>query len=124
MNSVDKLFKQVQRRSERDLYRKSYRSVMKSQQALVSGAADRSKLMRSKRLSIEILWFFISIILSSTLAFLLNYIIIKVNVDFVADMDLFLGWGEFSLLFLLMIILFFGIYIIRSLIWALSINSN
>ena len=55
---VDKMFKQLERRTERDLYRKTFRAVYKSQQSAGKNIGAQLKAARWKSIAREVFWFF------------------------------------------------------------------
>jgi len=117
---IDKLFGQIQRKTERDLYRKSYRSVIKSQQSIYDSVSKNKTNKRKQKISKEILWFFIKVIISILISFLIYSLCNILIPQFNYEISLILGWGELSLFFLLSSLIFIGMYIVRIILWSLK----
>ena len=119
---IDKLFGQIQRKTERNLYNKSYRSAIKSQKSVLDSLHNDKKNARKKIISKEILWISLKIVIAVTLSFMIHLLVNITRSDFTYDISLLIGWGEFSLFYLLLILIFIGIYLIRIILWALNMN--
>ncbi len=122
--SVDKFFKSVERRTERDLYRKAFKATQKSQKdmfAVLSGGVRKEK---RKKLAFEILWFFISVFIGLVVGYTIYELVKSFSLSFTTEMIQFLNFSKIEFIYLLSLISFIGVYITRITIWALKLISN
>lgn len=118
--AVDKLFKQIERRTERDLYRKTFTMARKSQKNLTANLGKGMKASKWKKIAKEVFWFFMSLILGFLLGYmffeLLGAIIPKLQMNLIS----YLGDSQLNLIYFLSVICFTGIYIARIFVWSLN----
>lgn len=119
--AVDKLFKQMERRTERDLYRKTFTMARKSQKNLVSTIGEGAKASKWKKFAKEVFWFFMSLILG----FLIGYMVFEIMgiaaPSWQSNLISYFGGDFWSLIYFLSLICFIGVYITRIFIWALNL---
>jgi hypothetical protein len=122
--AVDKFFKSLERRTERDLYRKAFRATMKSQASVLNVVSGGVKKERRRKIAVEVLWIFISIFIG----FVTGYTVFELILSFsAAKTQLLLSYLNFSkteLIYLLSIFSFIGVYLARLTIWILKTISN
>ena len=121
---VDEFFKQIERRTEQDLYRRSMRYAYKSQQSLLNDTGSKLKLIKRKKIAKEVFWFFMSIGLGFLIGYLLFLLLGGVFKEFQKDFIEYLGGKELNLIFLLWAISFIGVYLVRTVLWALNLMSK
>ena len=121
---VDKIFNKVQRRTERDLYRKSFRAITKSQKSIYAGVDNGLKHEKRKKLARELLWFFASILITLLLIFIVFELFQYYEPIWLTDVTFYLGWGTYSVYYFLSILIFIGLYITRAIIWALNLDND
>lgn len=115
----DHFFKQMERRTERELYRKSFRAVTESQASLYKKFESNKKEQFKRGVAREVKWFFISLIVAPLLAFAFYYLFAQVAPNIMINMARYLNSVE--MLFLtIAIFCFVGVYIARVFIWALK----
>lgn len=120
--AVDKMFRKVQRRTERDLYRKSFRAISKSQKSIYSGIEQGVKQDKRRKFAVELLWFFASLLIVFVVILSLFELFKVLEPIWITDVTIFLGWGDYSIYYLLSILIFIGIYIARAIVWALNFD--
>ena len=121
---VDEFFKQIERRTEQDLYRRSMRYAYKSQQSLLNDTGSKLKLIKRKKIAKEVFWFFMSIGLGFLIGYLLFLLLGAVFKEFQKDFIEYLGGKELNLIFLLWGVSFIGVYLVRTVLWALNLMSK
>lgn len=119
--AVDKFFRQIERRTEQDLYRKSVRYTYKSQQSLLNDSQSKFKFLRKKKVAKEVFWFFLSLLLGFLIGYLIYLLLGSMFPAFHLDLIQLLWGNEINLIYLLAIISFLGIYLIRVIFWSLNL---
>jgi len=122
---VDRFFKSLERRTERDLYRKAFKATLKSQKDVyesVSGGVKKEK--RKKKFALEVLWFFISILIGLVVGYTVYELVKSFSMSFTRDLISFLKFSNIEFIYLLSLISFIGVYMARITIWALKLISN
>lgn len=117
---VDEFFKQIERRTERDLYRKSFRFAYKSQQTLLTDTGSKLKLIKKKKIAKEVFWFFMSLVLGFLIGYLLSVLIGDLFGEFKNDFVEYLGGKEINVIFLFWLVSFIGVYLVRIVLWSLN----
>tara|TARA_B100001287_G_scaffold276098_1_gene285763 strand:- start:550 stop:921 length:372 start_codon:yes stop_codon:yes gene_type:complete len=121
---VDKMFKQLERRTERDLYRKTFRAVYKSQQSAGKNIGAQLKAARWKSIAREVFWFFLTLLLGFLLGYLLyemfTILIPNVSVNLI---EYFSG-NRINFIYFLSLFCFLGIYLMRIVLWAIKKMSS
>ncbi|MDB4533894.1 hypothetical protein N9242_03410 [Vicingaceae bacterium] len=118
--AIDKLFKQLERRTERDLYRKTFRMAHKSQQGLYAGLGDNLKKAKWKKIAVEVFWFFSSLAIGLVLGFLLFELIGSIIPSWKNNFTIFFGGSDAIFIYVLALICFIGVYITRLIVWSLN----
>lgn len=118
--AIDKLFRQLERRTERDLYRKTFRLAHKSQQSLYTNLDANLKAAKWKKIAVEVFWFFSSLFIGMILGYLL-FELLSILFPFIKESFLtYLGNSDLSLIYFLGLICFVGVYVTRLIIWSLN----
>tara|TARA_B110000285_G_C14818505_1_gene465352 strand:+ start:362 stop:733 length:372 start_codon:yes stop_codon:yes gene_type:complete len=118
--SVDRLFRQLERRTERDLYRKTYSAAFKSQQSLTNNMGANLKASRWKKIAKEVFWFFTSVFLGFLLGYLLFELFSILIPTLKNDLVTYLSGHDANLYYLVSFICFLGVYVVRLIIWSLK----
>ena len=84
--AVDKFFKSLERRTERDLYRKAFKASRKSQKEIYNVLSGGVKKERRKNLAKEILWFFISIAVGFVIGYTVYEVVLSFSRSFTNDL--------------------------------------
>jgi hypothetical protein len=122
--AVDKFFRQIERRTEQDLYRKSMRYTYKSQQSLLNDSQSKFKFLKKKKVAKEVFWFFLSLLLGFLIGYLIYLLLGSMFPAFHLDLIELLWGDEINLIYLLATISFLGIYLIRVIFWSLNLLSK
>ena len=122
--AVDKFFKSLERRTERDLYRKAYKATRKSQQDVYNVLSGGVKKEKRKKLAKEILWFFVSIAIGFAIGYTVYELILSFSKSFTNDLINYLQFSTIELIYLLSLVCFLGVYVARLTIWALNLISE
>ena len=122
--AVDKFFKSIERRTERDLYRKAFKATRKSQQDIYNVLSGGVKKERRKKLAREILWFFLSIVIGFTIGYTVYELVLSFSMTFARDLTDYLQFTTIELIYLLSLICFLGVYFARLTVWALNLISE
>ena len=122
--AVDKFFKSLERRTERDLYRKAFKVTRKSQQDIYNVLSGGVKKERRKKLAREILWFFLSIVIGFTIGYTVYELVLSFSMTFTRDLIDYLQFTTIELIYLLSLICFLGVYFARLTVWALNLISE
>ena len=118
--AIDKLFRQLERRTERDLYRKTFRLAHKSQQGLYTNLGANLKAAKWKKIAVEVFWFFSSLFIGMILGYLL-FELLSILFPFIKEsFSTYLGNSDLSLIYFLGLICFVGVYVTRLIIWSLN----
>ena len=100
------------------------RYAYKSQQSLLNDTGSKLKLIRRKKIAKEVFWFFMSIGLGFLIGYLLFLLLGAVFKEFQKDFIEYLGGKELNLIFLIWAISFIGVYLVRTVLWALNLMSK
>ena len=122
--AVDKFFKSLERRTERDLYRKAYKATRKSQQDVYNVLSGGVKKEERKKLAKEILWFFVSIAIGFAVGYTVYELVLSFSKSFTNDLINYLQFSTIELIYLLSLVCFLGVYVARLTIWALNLISE
>lgn len=122
--AVDKFFKSLERRTERDLYRKAYKATRKSQQDVYNVLSGGVKKEKRKKLAKEILWFFVSIAIGFAIGYTVYELVLSFSKSFTNDLINYLQFSTIELIYLLSLVCFLGVYVARLTIWALNLISE
>ena len=122
--AVDKFFKSLERRTERDLYRKAFKASRKSQKEIYNVLSGGVKKERRKNLAKEILWFFISIAVGFVIGYTVYEVVLSFSRSFTNDLIKYLQFSKIEFIYLLSLVCFFGVYLSRITIWALNLISE
>ena len=122
--AVDKFFKSIERRTERDLYRKAFKATRKSQQDIYNVLSGGVKRERRKKLAREILWFFLSIVIGFTIGYTVYELVLSFSTSFTRDLTDYLQFTTIELIYLLSLVCFLGVYVDRLTVWALNLISE
>lgn len=115
----DRFFKQMELRTERELYRRSFRAVMDSQESLVKKFENNKREKLKQGFAREVKWFFLSLLLSPVMAFIFYYLFANIIPDYVIELALYFDGIE-TLFFVILGFCFFSIYLTRLILWALK----
>ena len=118
--SVDKMFKKMESRTERDLYRKTFTMARKSQKNLTSSIGKGKKASGWKKFAKEVFWFFMSVVLGFIFGYTLFEIVGVVFPAWQISLIEYFGAGSWNLIYFFSITCFVGIYITRIFIWTLK----
>ena len=121
---VDRFFKSLERRTERDLYRKAFKATLKSQKDVYESVSGGVKKEKRKKLAFEVLWFFISILIGLVVGYTVYELVKSFSMSFTRDLISFLKFSNIEFIYLLSLISFIGVYMARITIWALKLISN
>tara|TARA_Y100000991_G_scaffold207800_1_gene186228 strand:+ start:1360 stop:1734 length:375 start_codon:yes stop_codon:yes gene_type:complete len=122
--AVDKFFKSLERRTERDLYRKAFKASRKSQNEIYNVLSGGVKKERRKNLAKEILWFFISIAVGFVIGYTVYEVVLSFSRSFTNDLIKYLQFSKIEFIYLLSLVCFIGVYLTRITIWALNLISE
>ncbi len=122
--AVDKFFKSLERRTERDLYRKAYKATRKSQQDVYNVLSGGVKKEKRKKLAKEILWFFLSIAIGFAVGYTVYELVLSFSKSLTNDLINYLQFSTIELIYLLSLVCFLGVYVARLTIWALNLISE
>ena len=117
---IDRLFKQLERRTERDLYRKTYRAAFKSQQSLTNNIGSTIKASRSRRVAKEVFWFFSSVFLGFLLGYLFFELFSILIPELKSELVYYFGGQDSYLYYVFSCMSFIGIYVVRMIVWSLN----
>lgn len=115
---TDQFFRQLERRSERELYYKTSRIVYTSQRQLMNSIKLDKKKLFGRRMAIEVLWFFIALLVGLILGYLL-YLLLE-NETNVGEMMTPKTNEEFKVLYFSCGICFIGVYVTRLVMWSIQ----
>ena len=115
----DRFFKQMELRTERELYRKSFRAVLDSQDSLMKKFQNNKREQRKQGFAREVKWFFLSLLLAPVLAFVFYYLFANIIPDQLIDLAIYLDGIE-TLFFVILGFCFLSIYLTRLILWALK----
>lgn len=121
---VDRFFKSLERRTERDLYRKAFKATLKSQKDVYESVSGGVKKEKRKKFAFEVLWFFISILIGLVVGYTVYELVKSFSMSFTRDLISFLKFSNIEFIYLLSLISFIGVYMARITIWALKLISN
>ena len=122
--AVDKFFKSLERRTERDLYRNAYKATRKSQQDVYNVLSGGVKKEKRKKLAKEILWFFVSIAIGFAIGYTVYELVLSFSKSFTNDLINYLQFSTIELIYLLSLVCFLGVYVAMLTIWALNLISE
>ena len=118
--AIDKLFRQLERRTERDLYRKTFRMAHKSQQGLYAGVGENLKKAKLKKLAVEVFWLFSSLAIGFISGIVLFELIGAIIPNWKNNFTTFFGGSDALFIYVLSLICFVGVYITRLMVWSLN----
>ena len=118
---VQELFKNIERKSEADLFRKATRLTFEGQSKIYNKFSNPLILYKKKKIAKEVLWFFASI----AIGFLMGYLFFELFVIAlpVVKNDIILHFlnSNLNFIYFLSFISFIGVYISRLVVWALNL---
>jgi hypothetical protein len=120
--SVDRIFKQLEKKTERDLFRQTMKIAKGSHDKVMQQVFSEKKKIWTRRVARELLWFFGSILIG----FLLGFLLYKSLVVFFPETHTtFLTYfgGNYRFLYFYFALCFLGVYVTRITIWALKLFS-
>ncbi len=115
----DVFFKRLEQRTERELYRRSFKAASESQDSLFKKFESKKKEQFKVALAREVKWFFASLLLAPLMGFIFYYIFANVIKDTMIDLAKYFDGVE-TLYFIIVGISLIGIYTARMIIWALK----
>lgn len=115
----DVFFKRLEQRTERELYRKSFKAAAESQDSLFKKFQSKKKEQFKVAFAREVKWFFASLLLAPLMGFIFYYIFANIITDTMIDLAKYFDGVE-TLYFIIVGISLFGIYIARLIVWALK----
>ncbi len=115
----DSFFKQMELRTERELYRKSFRAVSDSQDSLFKKFENNKRERVKQGFAREVKWFFLSLLLAPVLAFIFYYLFANIIPNQLIDLAIYFDGIE-TLFFVILGFCFFSIYLTRLILWALK----
>jgi hypothetical protein len=115
----DILFRRLEQRTERELYRKSFKAAAESQDSLFKKFENKKKEQLKAGFAREVKWFFVCLILAPLMGFVFYYLFANIIKDSMIDLAKYFGGVE-TLYFVLVFISLIGIYISRLIVWALK----
>jgi|GEM_PF-1997257 len=118
--SVDNLFRTIERRTEQDLYRMTFRMTASTQAELMKQIEENRKALRWKRVATEVLWFFASAALGLLLGYILNETLLAAAPGLRQKIAVIVKKDDY-VFYLLSLLCFIGVYITRVTIWALKL---
>lgn len=118
---IDQYFKQLERTSERNLYRRTNRAIYTSQRKVLDEVFSKKSFIQSKRFAMEFLWFFSALLIG----FVMGYIFFTTIEYFLPtnmfdQIVVFFGGEVVNFIYLLCFLSFLGVYITRVTVWALT----
>lgn len=122
--AVDRFFKSLERRTERDLYRKAFKATLKSQQGIYDSISGGVKKERRRKIAIEVLWFFISILISFVIGYTIFELVKSFSRPFTIDLLQFMKFSPIEFIYFLSLVSFVGVYMARITIWAMKLISG
>lgn len=121
---VDRFFKSLERRTERDLYRKAFKATIKSQKNVYEAVSGGVKREKRKKIALEVLWFFLSILIGFVVGYTFYELVKSFSISFTRDLIDALNFSKIEFIYFLSLVSFIGVYISRITIWALKLISN
>ena len=115
----DLFFKQMERRTERELYRKSFRAVVDSQDSVFKKFENNKKEKFKQGVAREVKWFFLTLLIAPISAFVFYYLFATLIPNQIVDLAVYFDGIE-TLYFVIMGFCFFCIYLARIMVWALK----
>lgn len=115
----DRFFKQMERRTERELYRRSFRAVTESQDSMFKKFENNKREKFKQGVAREVKWFFLSLLLSPVMAFIFYYLFANLIPNQMVDLALYFDGIE-TLFFVIVGFCFLCIYLARIMVWALK----
>ena len=117
---ADQLFKMLERRTEQDLYRMTFRLAATTKNELVAQLEANRKALLRRQIALEVIWFFASLIIGFVLGYIFNETVIQAFPDFYKTLLGLFDNKPLNILYLLIGLCFVGVYITRLTIWALK----
>ena len=118
---VQELFKNIERKSEADLFRKATRLTFEGQSKIYGKFSNPSTLYKKKNIAKEVIWFFVSI----AIGFLMGYLFFELFVISLPGIknDIIFHFlnSNLNFIYFLSIICFVGVYISRLVVWAFNL---
>ena len=122
--AVDKFFKSLERRTERDLYRKAFKTTMKSQKDLYSAVSGGVKKEKRKKIAMEVLWFFLSVIIGFVVGYTIYELLYSFSSKLIYNLKAFLNFKTIEMIYLFSLVSFIGVYLTRLTIWTLKLTTE
>lgn len=118
---VDQYFRQLERTSERNLYRRTNRAIYTSQRKALDEVFSKRSVIQSRKFALEFLWFFVALLIG----FVLGYVLFTAVEYFLPNnmfdvMVTYLGGEIMNFLYFLSFLCFLGVYITRVTVWAFT----
>jgi len=115
----DRFFKQMERRTERELYRRSFRAVTESQDSMFKKFENNKREKFKRGVAREVKWFFFAILISPLMAFVFYYLFANLIPNQMVDLALYFDGIE-TLFLAIVGFCFLCIYLARIMVWALK----
>lgn len=115
----DNFFRQMELRTERELYRRSFKAAAQSQDAMFEKFQNNKKEAMKRAVAREVKWFFITLLLAPILAFGFYYLFAQIIPNTIIDLAIYMEGVE-TVFLLLAIFCFISIYLARIVIWAVK----
>ncbi|TND02422.1 MAG: hypothetical protein FD123_4095 [Bacteroidetes bacterium] len=119
--AVDDIFKTLERRTEQDLYRMTFRMVASTQNELLQEIEANRKALMRRQIAKETLWFFASLLAGFLLGFATYEAAGAMAPGVRGTLLKFFSNNEDYVFYFLCILCFIGVYITRMTIWALKL---
>ncbi len=115
----DILFNRLEQRTERELFRRSFKAAADSQDSMFKKFENRKREQLKVTIAKEVKWFLITIILAPVIGFVFFYAFANLMQETMIELAIFFNGVE-TLFLVISGITFLGIYVARRIIWALK----
>ena len=115
----DILFTRLEQRTERELFRRSFKAAADSQDSLFKKFENRKREQLKVTVAREVKWFFITTLLAPIIGFIFFYAFANLMQETMIELAIFFNGVE-TLFLVISGVTFIGIYIARLIIWALK----
>lgn len=119
--AVDDLFRTIERRSEQDLYRMTFRMTAATQQELMQQIEANRKALLRRQIATETLWFFGSVLLGFLLGYASHEALAAIAPGTRMQLLKFFSGNETYLFYFMCGLSFAGVYVCRLTLWALKL---
>lgn len=119
--AVDDLFRTLERRTEQDLYRLTFRMTASTQNELLQQIEANRKALMRRQIATETLWFFASLLIGFFLGYASHEAMTVLAPGTYKTLLHFFTNKVNHVLYFLCVLCFLGVYITRLTIWALKL---